>query len=78
MDGYGCYHSLPARQRYVADNLWNTDTDADLKPAYNLTPLEADAISELRLDVQSINVVVATVSLFDPQQQRAPGVGGEV
>lgn len=77
MSGYGCYHSLPARQRYTIDNEeWNTD--AELKPFYALTPLETDAIAKLRLDVRSISNNIAVVALFDPDKHEYVREGDEV
>lgn len=77
MLGYGCYHSLPARQRYVVtDELWNTD--AELKPIYTLTPLETDTVTSLRLHVRSLSPNIAVLALFDPEKHQYTSVGDEV
>lgn len=74
MPGYGCYHSLPARQRYlVTDNINNEwRTNSDLKPAYSVTPLETDAVNNLRLNVQQFTSNIAHVVLYDPERYQPP------
>lgn len=78
MSGYGCYHSLPARQRYEVDGNWNLETD--LRPTYSITPLETDAIARLRFDVRSLNSDIAVITMYNPEEhvETLAGAGVEV